>query len=138
MSDLTISMQHYIKAVYELSCGGSDYVRIVDIAEELGVSKTSASLAMSRLAEKGLVCRNEQRQVMLTPEGETLAVLMLDKSAIIYRFLHNVLGLAAETANADACAMEHVISVETLCALCRLNSRESKEHRCEGKCAVKK
>ncbi|PWJ50357.1 metal-dependent transcriptional regulator [Faecalicatena contorta] len=137
MSDLTISMQHYIKAVYELSCAGSNYVRIIDVADELGVSKASASLAMSRLNEMGLVCRNEFRQVMLTPEGETFAVRMLDKFAVIYRFLHNVLGLGEETATADACAMEHVISVETLCALCRFNSRKQKEHRCEGKCSVR-
>lgn len=137
MSNLTISMQHYIKAVYELSLGGNDFVRIVDIADELGVSKASASFAMTRLEVKGLVYKNTQRQAMLTPEGENLAVLMLDKAAIIRRFLCNELGLDPAIANADACAMEHVISADTLCALCRFSGSAHKRRKCVEDCRVK-
>jgi len=49
MKSLTSSQAHYIKAIYELSTGIDDGVRVVDIAEKLNVSKASASLALTKL-----------------------------------------------------------------------------------------
>ncbi len=56
MNTPTASQAHYIKAVFELSsasCDGS--ARVVDIANKTGVSKASASLAMSKLEKERLV-----------------------------------------------------------------------------------
>jgi Mn-dependent DtxR family transcriptional regulator len=68
MKSLTSSQAHYIKAAFELSsesCDGS--VRVVNIADKLGVSKASASLAMSKLTKEKPVRKDERRQVYLTP-----------------------------------------------------------------------
>ena len=120
MNTPTASQAHYIKAVFELSsasCDGS--ARVVDIANKTGVSKASASLAMSKLEKERLVRKDERRQVYLTPAGKRLAVQMLDKCTVIRDFLTDVLTMDKEIAAADACAIEHVVSVDTLCSLCR-------------------
>lgn len=121
MKNLTPSQVHYIKAVYELS-SGSRGVRVMDIAEKLGVSKASTSLSMTKLAQQGFVYKDAERHVYLTKEGERQAVQMLNKNEIIQKFLMGVLGVDKEVAIHDACGMEHSISTDTLCAICRLCS----------------
>lgn len=124
MKNLTPSQSHYIKAVYELS-SGSQGVRVVDIAEKLGVSKASASLSMTKLAQRGLVHKDAERHVYLTKNGEQQAVQMLNKHEMIQKFLMGVLGVDKEVAVHDACGMEHIISMDTLCAICRFCSMGS-------------
>lgn len=135
--NLSPSQAHYIKAVFELSsesCDGS--VRVVDIADNLGVSKASARLAMSKLAKEKLVRKDERRQVLLTSAGKRHAVSMLDKCRVIQDFLTEVLAVDNKVAQTDACAIEHVVSLDTLCSLCRYVSGTDTKHRCEGGCHV--
>lgn len=109
MNELTFSMENYLEAVYELSRDGRGS-RVSDIAVRMNVSKASVNNAMNVLAKKGLVENEKYREITLTEEGEALAKLTADKHAIIRRFLIEVLGIDPETADSDACAIEHVIS----------------------------
>jgi Mn-dependent DtxR family transcriptional regulator len=127
------SQSHYLKAVYELS-SDNDGARIVDIAEKLNVSKASASFAMTKLAEQGIVYKDAARHVHLTAQGERHAVSMLDKYAVIYYFLTDTLQVDKAIATEDACAMEHVVSVDTLCALCRFTNPINSPKRCKNNC----
>lgn len=68
MKGLTISQQHYIKAIYELSSEGEGK-SISDISDKLAVTKSSACIAMSNLQENGLVHRDVHRLVFLTDKG---------------------------------------------------------------------
>lgn len=130
---LSQSQAHYIKAVYELS-DGSGGVRVMDIANRLSLTKASVSLAMTKLQQQGLVRKNAERQVYLTDDGEREAVKMMDKFEVIRRFLTGVLGVSSEAAEFDACAMEHVISMDTLCALCRHTDKEDTPSQCNTFC----
>lgn len=129
MKAMTASMQRYINAVYELS---SDYegARVSDIAVKLGVTKASACIAMKNLEQKGLVCRDSLRQVFLTEDGRYQAVSALDKYAIIYRFLKETLKINQEVAEADAHAMECIISLNTVCAICHFLRTEGTKLKC--------
>ena len=109
MSNLTFSMENYLEAVYELS-GGSGGARLSDIADRLGVSKASVHSAMNALHQRGLVTNERYRAICLTPEGLRLAQLTAEKHHILQTLLAKVMGVEPEQANADACAMEHVIS----------------------------
>ena len=115
---LSKSQAHYIKAVYELSVD-YDGVRIMDIAKKLSLSKASASLAMTKFALHGFVRKDAERHIYLTDDGEREAMRMLDRADVIRRFLTDILGVNEEAAEHDACAMEHVISMDTFCAICR-------------------
>lgn len=123
VSGLSASMQNYIKAIYELSSGGAG-VRSCDIAEKVGVTKASVCNAIKNLERQNFVYRDIHRLVYLTKSGAIQAEILLDKSAIIQRFLCEVLGIDKKVANADACAIETIISQDTLCALCQFINRQ--------------
>jgi DtxR family Mn-dependent transcriptional regulator len=130
MQHLTPSQAHYIKAVYELSSNCNVGVRVCDVAEKLSVSKASASLAMTKLAKQGLVYKDADRRSHLTESGECKAVLLLDKFDVIRTFFVKILGVEKSIADQDACAIEHVVSTDTLCAICRFSKRAGCTQKC--------
>lgn len=133
MEGISISMQHYIKAIYELSDDDVG-VRISDIASRVGVTKTSAFNAIKVLQKKDLVKRDTSRLVFLTDAGERQAIQSYDKYTIIKQFLEDVLRVDNKVAAVDACAMEHVVSLDTLCSFCRFMNKGGKRHQCMGGC----
>ncbi len=135
--ELSASLQNYIQAIYTLTSRGDEGVRIIDIAAEIGVTKTSTFVAMKKLEKEKLIFRDASRLVCLTEEGEYQAVLALDKAEIIRTFFVDVLGLSPEIADADANALEHITSIETLCHICRYNYKISNKSGCSGKCHLK-
>lgn len=104
--------------------------RISDIAAVLGVTKASACTAMKALQSKKLIDRDAYRLVCLTIKGEVQAILAIHKNTIIRNFFVEVLDINKEITSKDACAIEHVISMETLCALCRCLHKSECLHSC--------
>lgn len=137
MNGLSVSMQNYIKAVYELSSCGEG-AHISDIAAKVGVTKASTCVAVKTLQKKKLVYRNAYRPVFLTKEGEHQAVLALDKAAIIRKFFIDVLGVEPGIADADAKALAHIVSIKTLCCLCRFNHKTSVKRQCLESCHLQR
>lgn len=133
MEDITKSQQNYLKAVYVLSQSGEG-AQISDIAHMVGVRKSSASVAVKMLQRKRLVKRDLDRKVYVTPEGKRQAILVFDKYTIIRQFLTDVLHVDAKTADLDASAMEHLVSMEATCALCRYTNRAVGKCICSGGC----
>lgn len=116
MEKLTFTMENYLEAIYELSAPGEG-ARLSDIARRLGVTKASANSAMATLAQKGLITNEKYREIFLTSEGERQARATSGKHRVIRRFFTQVLGIPMETADTDACAIEHVISAESVRAM---------------------
>lgn len=85
------------------------YVRSIDVANELKVSKPSVSRAMSVLKREGLIDMDGLNQILLTKEGENIAQTIYERHRVLTKFLAS-LGVDEETAAADACRIEHVIS----------------------------
>lgn len=118
MKKLSFTMENYLEAIYELSGGSSNSgVRVSDISERLGVTKASVNSAMSTLAEKGLVINERYKQVFLTPAGLELAKSTSKKHETIQKFFTDILKVDAETADRDACSIEHVISGDSVRAM---------------------
>ncbi|NJP40908.1 metal-dependent transcriptional regulator [Oscillospiraceae bacterium HV4-5-C5C] len=130
------SQIRYIEAVYDLSCG-SNGARVSDIAAALAVSRPSASLAVKKLIEAGLMEKDRKRRVLLTAQGETAALRRLDKVAVITRFLSRVLGVSDGQARQDAQAIASAVSPETLCSLCHSTRRHGFSTVCDGHCQLK-
>lgn len=128
MAGISASMQNYLKAIYELSPDGEG-ARICDIAAKLGVTKPSTCTAMRHLQRTRMIYRDADRLVFLTSDGKKQAVWALDKVEILHRFLIEVLDIRYETADADARVLEHSMSRETLCAICRFAKL-----KCSGNC----
>ena len=94
------------------------YIRSIDVADHLGVTKPSVTYATKRLRENGYITMDRDGLITLTPSGMDIASRMLDRHHTLTKFLME-LGVDAETAEEDACKMEHDISEQTYAALCR-------------------
>lgn len=119
MKKLTFTMENYLEAIYELT-NDSKGVRLTDIAERMGVSKASTNNAMSVLAEKGLVTNEKYHDVYLTEKGLEMAKFTSSKHKVIRAFFIHILGVNIDIADVDACAIEHVISSDSIYAMQRV------------------
>jgi Mn-dependent DtxR family transcriptional regulator len=109
-------MENYLEAIYELSQDKGS-ARVSDIAERMGVSKASTNSAVSTLSGKGLVKNEKYREIFLTPAGLKLAKFTAKKHHVIQQFFSKVLNVDGRTADDDACAIEHVISEDSVRAM---------------------
>lgn len=116
MEKLTFTMENYLEAVYELSSEETG-ARVSDIAERLGVTKASTNSAMTTLSDKGLVANEKYGEIFLTPLGRELAEFTSNKHRTIQKFFTQILDLDFKTADSDACAIEHVISNDSIQAM---------------------
>ena len=91
-------------------------VRSIDISQHLGYSKPSVSRAVGLLRSGGYILVDEDGHISLTPSGRAVAEKILSRHAVLTELLIR-LGVDRETASADACKMEHVISDETFQAI---------------------
>lgn len=89
------------------------YVRSIDIAKELNYSKPSVSRAVAILKEDGYITNDPHGMILLTNKGMKIAESIYDRHKTLTKYLV-WLGVSEETAQTDACRMEHVISNETL------------------------
>lgn len=111
MSDLIDTTEMYLRTVYELQEEGIAPLR-ARIAERLEQSGPTVSQTVARMERDGLLVVGEDRQIELTPEGETLAVRVMRKHRLAERLLVDVIGLDWETVHDEACRWEHVMSEE--------------------------
>ena len=107
------SLEDYLKIIYHLHMKDNS-VRLIDIAEQLSVSKPSTSNAVALLKEKNLVEHEAYGPVTLTVTGIESAINLVKKHDIIKRFLIKVLNLDETIADSEACAIEHTINDITL------------------------
>ena len=105
------SLEDYMKSILILS-NRNGSVRSVDIAEELGVSKPSVSNAMKRLRKANMICFAKGGEIVFTEEGRVFAERVYNKHSLLSRVLR-FMGVSKETADKEACLMEHAISDET-------------------------
>ena len=111
------SAEDYLETIVMLG-EEKEYVRSVDIAARLNVTKAAVSVMMKRLRENGLITMDEESLISLTPEGEVIARRVYDRHRVLSSFLEK-LGIDALTAREDACKIEHHISDATFEAICR-------------------
>lgn len=92
------------------------YIRSIDIAMELGVTKPSVSYATKRLRENGYITMDKDGFITLTDKGMDIATHIYERHKTLTAVLIH-LGVSPETAREDACKIEHDLSDETFNAL---------------------
>ena len=93
------------------------YIRSVDIAKHLGITKPSVSYAVKRLKENGYIDMEPNGPITLTPAGLEIAERIYGRHRALISFLEK-LGVSDAQSEEDACKIEHVISDETYRAIC--------------------
>ena len=91
-------------------------VRSIDIVNHTGYSKPSVSRAMSILKKNGYINVDRDGFITFTEMGENHAVSVYERHNVLKQLLQKI-GVTEQTAEDDACKMEHVISTETLDAI---------------------
>lgn len=109
------SGEMYLETIYYLYQVKPD-VRSIDVAEHMGFSKPSVSRGVSILKRDGYLTVDSNGYLELTDSGLDLAKKIYERHTILSKMLVS-LGVSEETASADACKMEHVISDETFNAI---------------------
>ena len=105
------STENYLETIYILSQRMKD-VRSIDVCNELGYSKPTISVAMKQFREQKLIEMDGNGYITLTPAGLEIAVQTYERHEVLSKMLM-LLGVQQETALADACKIEHIISQET-------------------------
>lgn len=109
------SAENYLEAILILNRKFGS-VRSVDIANFLGFSKPSVSVAMKNLKERGCIVIDGKGNIYLTDHGNEIAEMIYERHTLITNWLVQ-LGVDKEVAAEDACRIEHVISPESFQAI---------------------
>ena len=116
-NDVGKSAEDYLEMILMLY-EEKGYVRSIDIAAGLSVSKPSVSFAMKNLREDGYIVMDQDNLITLTDKGEAIAMRIYDRHKTIMSFLVKI-GVDEGVAREDACKLEHDISEESFNALRR-------------------
>ena len=109
------SGEMYLESIFVLSKTKSA-VRSIDIAEHMNFSKPSVSRAVGLLKEQNYIAVDKDGHITLTEEGLKLSQKIYERHTVLSKAL-TALGVDEETAAADACKIEHVISDQSFEAL---------------------
>ena len=109
------SAEDYLETILMLS-KTLQVVRAVDIATELDFKKSSVSVAMKNLREKGHITVTDAGYIYLTDSGKKIAEMVYERHDVLMHYLIS-LGVAEKTAEEDACKIEHIISEESFQAI---------------------
>ena len=109
------SAENYLETILILS-HKLPVVRSVDIANYMDFKKSSVSIAMKNLREKNHITMTDAGYIYLTESGMEIAEMIYERHQVITR-IFEALGVDPETAEKDACKIEHIISKDTFDAI---------------------
>ncbi len=110
---LTESLEDYLEIIFRL-VQEHRFARVRDIAKAKDVKTSSVVSALQRLAKEGLVEYQAREYVDLTEEGRELAFSIDQRHHFLKTFLSDLLQVDPETAEKDACSLEHALSLSTM------------------------
>ena len=108
----TESREDYLETILLLMKRNGS-VRSIDIANELNYSKASISRAVRILKSNSYINVDANGQITFTGLGLQRAEAVYEKHTNIRKFLVSALSVSPETAETDACKIEHILSEET-------------------------
>jgi len=111
-NELTHSATHYLFAVHDL-LQEQGYARVTDVANKLNIARSSSSLGLKALAQKGFLKEDQNKFIQLTPKGKKTIEEIIGKKVILKRFFQDILQIPPHQAEIDTCKIEHLISSET-------------------------
>jgi len=110
---MTESLEMYLETI-SLLHERMRIARVTDIAAELGVSKPSVHAALHELERRGLILHEHYGEVYLSPKGKDASAAIRRRHGLLTAFLREVVGVAPDIAEQDACRIEHYLSEETM------------------------
>ncbi len=125
--EVSHSMAHYLQAVATLK-DEKGFVRVGDVADRLGVSKSGVTSMLRTLHARGYVAHERYGCVELTPTGRQLAERTESNRRVLTVFLSDILAVPETVAEEDACMIEHLVSPQVMVEMLRLTSFMRSDH----------
>ncbi len=113
---LTSVMEDYLETIFDLD-KNKKVVRVKDIAKKMDVKMPTVTSMLKTLSQRGMVHYEKYEYVELTHDGADVGREMIRRHGILKKFLTDILKIDLETADEEACKMEHSLSPETLDSL---------------------
>ena len=110
---LSSTMEDYLEALFLLS-QEKGAIRVKNIAKRLGVKMPTVTNMLKTLSEKGMIDYEKHEYLELTEKGRAVGQEIDRRHHIISRFLTDSLKINPQTADEEACQMEHGMSPATL------------------------
>lgn len=103
--------EDYLKTILVLQAE-KGFVRSVDVAVRLNVSKPSVCYAVSVLRESNLISVDDKMHLYLTETGRRIAEQVYNRHCFFRQLLVDC-GVSQQAAEEDACRLEHAISEDS-------------------------
>jgi DtxR family transcriptional regulator, Mn-dependent transcriptional regulator len=108
--DLTTVAQDYLKVIWNAQEWSREKVSTKMLAERMGVSASTASESIRKLADQGLVDHEKYGAVTLTDRGRRAAVSVVRRHRLLETFLMRELGYRWDEVHDEAEILEHAVS----------------------------
>jgi DtxR family transcriptional regulator, Mn-dependent transcriptional regulator len=108
--ELTTVAQDYLKTIWTAQEWSRDKVSTKLLAERIGVSASTASESIRKLADQGLVDHEKYGAVTLTEAGRRAALAMVRRHRLMETFLVRELGYGWDEVHDEAEVLEHAVS----------------------------
>ena len=109
------SAENYLETILVLK-KKNGVVRSIDIANDLGVSKPSVSVAMKNLRNGEYIEMDKEGYITLLDKGREIAEKIYERHTFLTDWLTSI-GVDPTVAAEDACRIEHVISEKSFAAV---------------------
>lgn len=115
--DLSAVAQDYLKVIWTAQEWSIEKVSTKMLAERIGVSASTASESIRKLADQGLVNHEKYGAVTLTEAGQRAALAMVRRHRLMETFLVRELGYSWDEVHDEAEVLEHAVSQRMLDAI---------------------
>lgn len=110
---ITPGLEDYLEFIYNRIKEHKN-VKAIDIANAFNISRPSVSEALIRLADLDLIIYEGRKGLKITSKGIKEAKKVVNKHKILFNFFTEILDISPETADKNACRIEHVIEKELI------------------------
>ncbi len=107
--DLSTVAQDYLKVIWTAQEWSPEKVSTKLLAERIGVSASTASESIRKLADQGLVDHEKYGAVTLTDAGRRAALAMVRRHRLMEAFLVSELGYGWDEVHDEAEILEHAV-----------------------------
>jgi DtxR family transcriptional regulator, Mn-dependent transcriptional regulator len=108
--ELSAVAQDYLKVIWNAQEWSREKVSTKMLADRIGVSASTASESIRKLAEQGLVDHEKYGAVTLTESGRRAALAMVRRHRLLETFLVSELGYGWDEVHDEAEVLEHAVS----------------------------